>query len=270
MLNFALIRAHAIQRPFRALLSIAGVALGVLASVAIGTANIHVLRSFEQAVTTVAGPATLEIMGRDLGVDESVITAVRAVDGVVSAAPVMEEAVVVAKGEQRGQALQILGLDLLAEVGTRGFQLSQTDTEVALDTLLDPDALYLGRQVAADWNLRVGSLVEVTTGGRLVRLRVVGLIHNEAARSSLWDRLAIMDIAAAQLLFQSIGRLDRIELVTAPGRPLDDIVASVRAVLPPHLVVQRPAQRTKQVENMVRAFQLNLTVLSWVGLLVGM
>jgi putative ABC transport system permease protein len=270
MLNIALIRAHALQRPFRALLSIAGVALGVLASVAIGTANVQVLRSFEQAVTTVAGPATLEIVGHDLGVDESVITAVRAVGGVMSAAPVIEEAVVVAQGEQRGQALQILGLDLLAEVGTRGFQIPQADADVALETLLAPDALYLGRQVAADWNLGIGSLVEVTAGGRLARLRVVGFIHNEAAGSSLWDRLAIMDIAAAQLLFQSIGRLDRIELVTMPDRPLDDIVTTVRRVLPPHLVVQRPAQRTKQLENMVRAFQLNLTVLSWVGLLVGM
>ena len=270
MLNMALIRAHALQRPFRALLSIAGVALGVLASVGIGTANIQVLRSFEQAVTTVAGPATLEIAGRDLGVDESVITAVRAVEGVVSAAPVIEESVVVAQGKPRGQALQILGLDLLAEVGTRGFQIPQADAGVELEVLLAPDALYLGRQVAADWNLGVGSVVEVMAGGRLVRLRVAGLIHNQAARSSLWDRLAIMDIAAAQLLFQSIGRLDRIELVTTPDRPLDDIVASVRAVLPPHLVVQRPAQRTKQVENMVWAFQLNLSVMSWVGLLVGM
>jgi putative ABC transport system permease protein len=270
MLNIALIRAHALQRPFRALLSIAGVALGVLASVGIGTANIQVLRSFEQAVTTVAGPATLEIAGHDLGVDESEITAVRAVEGVVSAAPVIEESVVVAQGKQHGQALQILGLDLLAEVGTRGFQIPRADTGVALEALLAPDALYLGRQVAADWNLGVGSIVEVTAGERLVRLRVVGLIHNQAARSSLWDRLAIMDIAAAQLLFQSIGRLDRIELVTTPDRPLDDIVASVRAILPPHLVVQRPAQRTKQVENMVWAFQLNLSVMSWVGLLVGM
>ena len=269
MLNMALIRAHALQRPFRALLSIAGVALGVLASVGIGTANIQVLRSFEQGVTTIAGPATLEISGHDLGVDESAITAVRAVEGVVSAAPIIEESVVVAQGEPRGQVLQILGLDLLAEVGTRGFEIPRANTEVTLEALLAPDALYLGRQVAADWNLGVGSVVEVTAGGRLAQLRVVGLIHNEAARSSLWDRLAIMDIAAAQLLFQSIGRLDRIELVTTPDRPLDDIVASVRAVLPPHLVVQRPAQRTKQVENMVWAFQLNLSVMSWVGLLVG-
>ena len=264
-----LIRAHAVQRPFRTLLSIAGVALGVLASVAIGTANIQVLRSFEQAVTTVAGPATLEIAGHDLGVDESAITAVRMVEGVVSAAPVIEESVVIAQGEARGQVLQILGLDLLSEVGARGFQIAQADDAGALDMLLAPDALYLGRQVAADWNLGVGSVVEVMVGGRVVRLRVAGLIHNEEARSSLWDRLAVMDIAAAQLLFQSIGRLDRIDLVTTPDRPLDDIVASLRAVLPPHLIVQRPAQRTKQVENMVWAFQLNLSVMSWVGLLVG-
>jgi putative ABC transport system permease protein len=270
LLPIALIRAHALQRPFRALLTIAGVALGVLASVAIGTANMQVLRSFEEAVTTVAGPAALEIAGHELGVDEAVITSVRAVEGVVSAAPVLEEAVVVAQGKSPGQTLEILGLDLLAEARTRGFQILEAETEAALEVLLAPDALYLGRQVAADWNLGVGSIIEGTVGERLIRLRVVGLIHNEAARSSLWDRLAVMDIAAAQLLFQSIGRLDRIELVTTPDRPLDDIAASLRAVLPPHLVVQRPTQRTKQVENMVWAFQLNLAIMSWVGLLVGM
>ena len=268
-LHIALIRAHVSQKRFRVLLSIAGVALGVLASVAIGTANIHVLRSFEQAVTTVAGPASLEIAGHDLGLDESVITAIRAVEGVVSAAPVIEDSVVLTQGKQRGQALQIVGLDLLAEAGSRGFQI-QADAEEALEALLAPDSLYLGRQVAADWNLGVGRLVEVTVGGRLVQLRVAGLLHNDESRSSLWDRLAVMDIAAAQQLLHSVGRLDRIELVTQPGRPLDEIAASVRSVLPPHLVVQRPAQRTEQVQNMVRAFQLNLTVLSWVGLLVGM
>jgi putative ABC transport system permease protein len=245
------------------------VALGVLASVGIGTANVQVLRSFEQAVTTVAGSATVEIVGNDLGVDESVITAVRAIEGVMSAAPVIEESVMVAQGESRGQTLQVLGLDLLAEVGTRGFRLSQADTDVALEALLAPDTLYLGRQIAADLKVGVGAVIEVTAGGRPAKLRVAGLIQTEAEGSTLWDRLAVMDIAAAQLLFQSFGRLDRIELVTAPARTPEDIVTSVRAALPPHLVAQRPAQRSKQLENMVWAFQLNLSVMSWVGLLIG-
>lgn len=265
----ALIRAHVLQQPFRSLLSIVGVALGVLASVAIGTANVEVLRSFERAVTTVAGPATLEIVGNDLGVDETVIAAVRQVPGVTTAAPLLEETVIVAAGDHRGEAVQIYGLDLLAEAESRGFQVQEADREQAIEDLFAPDTIYLGQKLAVDWKLHVGKLLEVVAGGRLVRLRVAGLIHGQEGRSSLWNRVAVMDLAAAQVLFASVGRLDRIELVTQANRPLDEIASAVRPVLPPHLIVQRPAQRTKQVESMVRSFQLNLTVLSWVGLLVG-
>jgi len=53
--------AHVAQRPLRTVLTILGVALGVSASVAVRTANVDVLQSFEQAVMTVAGPTTLEV-----------------------------------------------------------------------------------------------------------------------------------------------------------------------------------------------------------------
>ena len=264
----ALILAHAIQQPFRSLLTIVGVALGVLASVAITAANVEVLRAFERAVLTVAGPATLEIVGHDLGLDETIIASIRSVPGVERTAPVLEEAVVVAAGPHRGDSLQVYGLDLLEEVGRRGFQVERGSAEEALDDLLAADSLYVGTQLAARWNLARGSTLDVIVGPRTMKLRVTGLIRGDEQRRSLWDRVAIMDLAAAQLLFESVGRLDRIELVTAPDRT-EDVAAAVRAILPPHLIVQRPAQRTAQVEKMVGAFQLNLTVLSWVGLLIG-
>ena len=72
-----LIGAHGWQRPFRTALTVAGIALGVLSSVAILTANREVLRAFERAVLTVAGPATLEVSGRDLGLDETVLEVIR-------------------------------------------------------------------------------------------------------------------------------------------------------------------------------------------------
>jgi putative ABC transport system permease protein len=264
-----LLRTHVVQRPLRVLLSLLGVSLGVMASVAITTANVDVLRSFEQTVMTVAGPATLEVLGGDLEVDETVITAVRTVPGVTAAVPVIEEGVVMAQGAHRGEAVQLFGLDLIAEVGTRGFQLHAVGGQEALEQLLATDTAYLGEKLAEDWHLTVGSQFEVMAGGRLMRLQVGGLLHSETARSSVWDRAVLMDIAAAQVLFESIGRLDRIEVVTEQDRPLEDVAAALRAALPPHLIVQRPAQRTKQVEQMVRAFQLNVRVLSWVGLLVG-
>src|SRR5215467_13291717 len=88
----ALVGAHAFQQPFRTVLTVTGVALGVLASVAITAANVEVLRGFEQAVVTVAGSATLEASARDLGLDERVLEVVRKMPGVVKASPLIEEA----------------------------------------------------------------------------------------------------------------------------------------------------------------------------------
>jgi len=266
----ALIRAHALQQPFRTFLTIAGVALGVLASVAITTANVEVLRAFERTVLTVAGPATLEIVGHDFGLDETVIAAVRNVPGVVRATPVIEEAVVVAEGPHRGESVQVYGLDLIEEADRRGFHMKRGLAEDALDDLLAQDSLYLGQQLGIEWNLAKGSMLDVMAGPRIIRLRVAGLVYGDETRASLWDRVAIMDLAAAQVLFGSVGRLSRIELVTAADRTPEEVASHVRTVLPPDLIVQRPAQRTAQVEKMVGAFQLNLAVLSWVGLLVGM
>ncbi|HXX75573.1 MAG TPA: FtsX-like permease family protein [Nitrospiraceae bacterium] len=268
-LFWILFRTHFAQRPFRVVLSLVGVSLGVMASVAITTANVDVLRSFEEAVTAVAGPATLEVLGGDLGVDETVITTVRAVPGVVTAVPVIEDSVVMVQGARRGEAAQLFGLDLIAEVGTRGFRLHTAGNQEALEQLLASNTAYLGPKLAEDWHLTVGSPFEVMAGGRLVRLQVGGLLHGETTRSSVWDRAMLMDIAAAQVLFGSIGQLDRIDVITTQDRPVEDVQAALRAVLSPHLIVQRPTQRTKQVEQMVRSFQLNVRVLSWVGLLVG-
>ena len=265
----ALLRAHAGQQPVRVALSVVGVSLGVLASVAISAANVEVLRSFEQAVTTVAGPASLEIVGQGFGVDESVITAVRRVPGVAAASPVIEETAVVASGDHRGESIQVYGLDLLAEVGQKGFQVREADRDRAIQELFASDAVYVGAALAESLKLTVGQSFDVRAGGRVIPLRVVGLLEAAQGRDSLWDRVAVMDVAAAQVAFASIGRLQHIDLVTQDGRSPEEIAEALRTVLPPHLTVQRPTQRSKQVENMVRSFQLNLTVLSWVGLLVG-
>ncbi|HEU4684207.1 MAG TPA: FtsX-like permease family protein, partial [Nitrospira sp.] len=267
-LTSTLLFSHLTQRPFRALLSVVGVALGVLAAVAIAAANVRVLRSFEEAVTTVAGPATLEIVGGDVGLDEMLITAVRRNPGVAEASPIIEGTISPYSVDHRGEAVQVYGLDLLSEIGAKRYRV-QGEGERGINPLLSSDALYLGEQQAREWRLQHGARLEVVAGGRIVSLRVVGFIHGEEGPSSFWDRVAVMDIAAAQVLFSSVGRLDRIDVVTEATASPDDVAAKLRSVLPPDVVVQRPAQRTKQVENMVKSFQLNLTVLSWVGLLIG-
>lgn len=265
-----LILAHVFQQPFRTILTVTGVALGVLASVAITAANVEVLRGFEQAVVTVAGSATLEVSAHDLGLDETLLETIRRTPGVTKASPLIEEAFIFREGPHGPESVQVYGVDLLAEADQLGFRLERGADEDALNDLLKRDSVYVGRQLSADWNLNRGSTVETRAGSRVMRLRVAGVVEGIDRPSSYWNRVVTMDVAAAQVAFDMIGRLDRIEIVTARDRTVDEVAVALRAVLPPSVVVQRPAQRSAQVEKMVGAFQLNLAVLSWVGLLVGM
>ena len=263
------IAAYLFQRPVRTGLTLLGVALGVAASVAVRTANVDVLQSFERTVQTVAGPTTLEITGGELGFDETVITTVRGVSGVQSANPVILQ-VAVRTGEGADtHAIPVLGLDLLAEYESRGFVLTDDWTENRVQDLLDPGSLFLGQKLAQKWRVSPGETVEFLIGQRRISGRVAGLLHDRSGQASSWDRLAVKDIAAAQITFGMVGRIDRIDLVTSPDRSVEEVAQAVRAVLPPHLAIERPSNRTTQVEQMVQAFRLNLTVLSWVGLLVG-
>ncbi len=265
-----LLASHVRQWPFRTLLTIIGVALGVSASVAVRAANVDVLRSFEQAVMTVAGPTALEVSGSETGLDEQIITRIRTVSGVTSASPVILQTAVRMKGDQADQAVQVVGLDLVAEFNTRGFRLSQPATESQLMNMIHPEAVFLGATLAAEWKLSVDDRVDFLIGPGRRSCRVAGILRNESDRTSSWERMAVMDIAAAQVAFGMIGKLDRVDIVTDENKTVEDVAQDLRAVLPPHMMVERPANRTRQVEQMVRAFRLNLTVLSWVGLLVGM
>ncbi|HEX2056552.1 MAG TPA: FtsX-like permease family protein, partial [Nitrospiraceae bacterium] len=222
-------------------------------------------------VAAVSGAATLEVVGQDAGLDESVITGLRGVPGIVSADPILTVEVRAAGGPLRGHHLAIVGVDLVEmlsrEQWTVGKKSSQPSGE--LGDLLVADGVFVGQALAAEWSLAEGDRLAVEMGAREIPLTVKGIIAPAGSLQSVGDRTLVMDIAAVQKTFGLVGTLTRIELVTDPSKPLEEIEGQVQQSLPPSAVAQRPETRGKQVENMVRAFQTNLTVLSGVGLLVG-
>ncbi len=264
-------RSHVMERPVRTAMTILGIALGVAVSIAIRTANVEVLRSFEEAVLTVAGRATLQVSGGELGLDERVIARLRNQPDVVSASPVVQQQTQVAEGPHRGKVLVVMGLDLLEAAEHRNFRLKTgAGTEPTLDPLLEPNAVFIGARLAADWSLSAGDTLDLLAGTSTHRVVVRGVVESGSGVRTAWEHLAVMDIAAAQSLLGSVGRLDRIDLVTDPARSVEEVADAIRPLLPPPLVVHRPSHRNEQVGRMVRAFQLNLATLSGVGLLVGL
>lgn len=268
--------AHLSTRPGRTLLTIIGVGLGVAATIAVQTANVDVLRSFEESVLSVAGPVTLEVSAGESGMDERLIADVRTIEGVESARPVVEVGVRVAEGAGRTHSFLILGVDLLEELNSMRDRIPATLDELknsgkgdGLEGLLTPNGLLMGQTLASDIGIGAGKELALQAGGREVSVSILAVMDRRAGPPSIWDRLAVMDIAAAQRTFGLSGRLDRIDVVTRPSASVEQVAEAIQRVLPPAVTVRRPIQRSRQVESMVSAFQLNLSVLSMVGLLVG-
>ncbi|MFM8551995.1 MAG: ABC transporter permease, partial [Nitrospiraceae bacterium] len=262
------------ERPVRTFLTIAGIAIGVSVAIAIPTANETVLKSFRDTVADVTGLATLQVTGGELGLDETLIPNLLAHPAVLSASPVLTQGTRVASGPHRGTPLLVMGLDLLDAQDLKGIRV-RTDSESGdearrFDAFLAPDAVFIGQRLAEDWGLRPGSPLDLLAGIHVHRLVVRGVVESSGGVASAWSQMAVMDIAAAQAQFGLVGRLDRIDLVTDPDRPVAGVAQDIQARLPPALTVSRPSRRNEQVEHMVRAFQLNLATLSAVGLLVGL
>ena len=250
--------------------------MGVAATIAVQTANVDVLRSFEESVLTVAGPVTLEVSGGEAGIDERLIAEVRDIAGVESARPVVEVGVRVAEGAKRHQSFLILGMDVLDELNSMRGRIPATldaiqrpGEEKGLERLLAHNGLLVGQAIAANLAIEAGSALTLEVGGREVSVVITAVLERQAGRPSAWDHVAVMDIAAAQWMFGRIGRLDRIDVVTYPSSQVSQTTEAIQRILPPAVSVRRPIQRSRQVESMVGAFQLNLSVLSMVGLLVG-
>ncbi len=264
---------HLSTHPGRTLLTIIGVGLGVAATIAVQTANVDVLRSFEESVLTVAGPVTLEVSAGEAGMDERLITTVREVTGVDSARPVVEVGVQVA---DRQQSFLVLGLDLLDELNTVQGRLPVTLEALqrpgegdGMEALLAPNGILVGQVLASELNVGPTAALELEVGSGKVSVVITGVMGRQAGEVSAWDRLAVMDIAAAQWTFGLNGRLDRIDVVTQSSSSVEQVAEAIAQILPPSVTVRRPIQRSRQVESMVSAFQMNLSVLSMVGLLVG-
>ena len=283
-LTFSLLRLLAWRRlkeePFRLLLTLVGVALGVAVFIAVKMANEASIRAFENSLVAISGKTQLEVSAGGLGVDENLILKLRAMREVKRAAPVIQRHVWIKKAggsgarwrrgpPSQGRAVLALGLDLLGDNDFRGYEFEKNySREEILSRIADPQGLFLARGVADALGVGRGDFVDVEAARRM-RFRVRGVLKPEGMAKSMDGRLLVMDIGVAQEVFERFGRLDRIDLILEDGSEIESIREKIQSFLPPGAIVERPARRGRDVEKMLTSFQLNLTVLSVIALLVG-
>jgi putative ABC transport system permease protein len=276
LLRRFIVRPLAADR-IRSAVTVLGVALGVAVVVAIQLTNASSVRGFATALETVAGKTSLEIAGVGPGFDELLLADLGWLRQHGEVSPVVEgDAVVRAQGGGE-ESVRILGVDVLRDRSFRDYQLiefgerrRQPRTEELLSLLVDPSSVILTEKLASRHGVEVGSTVEITAGDRAAPFVVRGLLRDEGPARALDGNFALMDIAAAQLAFDRIGRLDRVDVRIPEGASIDEAERAIASRLPEGLSVGRPDRRGRQVEKMLEAFHFNLAALSYIALLVGL
>ncbi len=257
-------------------LSTLGVALGLAVFVSIAVANTSVLASFSASLDAVTGKANLQIRGGQGGLPEEVFARLSSTRNAVLRENIKAQAPLVQRtlySPNLKTSLLILGVDLFSEVGFRDLSapssaLGGDKSKQLFQFLLDPKAIAISSTLAKKHNLKVGDPIEIYSGAKRVRFRIVTLLDAKAAGQAFGGDFALLDIAAAQESFGQIGKLSQIDLIVTEDK-IDAVSQALRVLAPPDAIIQRPAQRSGQVADLLRAFQLNLSALSCISLFVG-
>jgi len=263
MIYRALFLRPLVRRPWRFLVTVIGVAVGVAAVVSTVAASRAAIASFAEGVEEVAGAARLEVT-RPGGLPEELLDALRPLAGDALIVPVVEENVLLLELED---GVRLLGVDLLLDAQVRPV-LDDGGGFPDLETTLLGFGALISKSLAARLGASLGDQLTISADGRPRSIEVAGLF-DIAGLSAVWERVVVMDVAAVQELLGRVGRLDRIELVPRAGSDLDQLRAGAVALLPADVAVAEPSQRRRFAEQMLASLRFNLLALSAISLLVG-
>lgn len=263
-------RRYLLRHPWQMLLSIVGVALGVAVVLSIDMANDSSRRAFEMSMRSVAGEATHRIVGSPAGFPDSVYHHLRVDLGIRPSAPIVEADI--ALPDFPGRIVRLLGIDPFAEPPFRSYLQNQGDGLSLLTPFLtQPNAVYLSTDLARELTLTPGDSLRVRIGSAVRSVHLIGVIEpaDDFSRRAL-QNLILTDIASAQELLGVRDRLSRIDLIVADDDAGRQTLARIEAALPSGLEILTTGSRTNTLQQMTRAFHLNLSALSLLALIVGM
>ncbi len=248
-----------------AALNILSVALGIAVYLAIQIANHSANRSFAAGIDLVAGKSHLEVRG---DVDETLWPVLAKQPGVRAVTGLVEG--VVTLPDFPGEYLRILGVDLFTGEPFRTFEIGAAGKNPPLESWMgEPAGVAVTAEFAALRGWKAGDTFRALVNSETKTLRIAALIPSGDSPAATQPRFAVMDIGWAQELFGQMGRVSSLQLLLDDPRRLSAVAATLQPLLPPGLTAEPPRQRSAQIQNMLSAFQLNLTALSMVSLLVG-
>jgi putative ABC transport system permease protein len=255
-------RVHKVQ----VIVAIIAIAVGVAMGFSIHLINASAFNEFSAASKSLSGQSDLQVRGKKALFDEALYPMLANYEGVAVANPLLELDVAVPGKRQGGNdhKLKIIGIDMFRAAQVTPDLLGLTAEGKGLDRLAS-DTIFLS-PAAMEWlQVKQDDLLQLKVGLQIITLRVAGGL----VRTRAGQRIAVMDIGAAQWRFQQLGLLTRIELKLKNGVNHAIFKENLSRKLGESYFVSEPANQETRVANMSRAYRINLNMLALVALFTG-
>jgi putative ABC transport system permease protein len=250
------------QRRMATLFSLLAIVLGVGLGVAVQAIHEAALNEFGRGVRSLAGDADLRVVGPASGFDEIILEQLLKNPAIAEASPVLE---VEAKLTGHEATLRLLGVDIFALANVAPRLLPRASENTGRFASFAEDNIFLSAAALQAFGLAPGQKIEVQSGTRRITLMIAGDLPGVIDG----QRLAVIDIAAAQQHFGQLGKLSRIDLKLRPAANLESLRTTLQASLPAGLQIEAPDAAADQSGNLTRAYRVNLSMLAAIALLTG-
>lgn len=252
------------QHPGRAILTLASVAIGVAAVVAVTFTTRSTENAFTAIFQSLAGRASLEIAA-PIGdsIPASIVESVSEVPGVEAVAPRLQRPAVMYANKERVQLIAA-AVDLKRDREVHDYEI------VAGKGLTNSDGALLNELLAENLGVVVGDEVELLTRSGRIGVKIVGLFNSRSAAVAGQGAGMLLPLSRGQQWFRAPQRLDVLQIVLSPEADEAVVRAEIARRLPDNAELRHPAGRSTMAEEtalstnqallMARAFILLVAV----------
>ncbi len=254
----------------RALVVLFGIALGAAVFTSVRLAVHASLSSFVRSMDFFAGTAQKVLVRPGGHLPEGVLPVLLGHPAVKEFSPLLTT--YVRRSGTPGDSFLMIGIDPLLDQSFRKWRIRgerDKETERWLDLIREPYTVIFTEPLARELQTVSGARIKLEHTRNAAEFRVVGILMPEGLALVEGGRVALTDIATFQEFTGLHGLLDRIDLTFKPKttkQEIDDLAHK----LPQELELRSPSAARDSGTAMIRAYQLNLSVLSFASLFVGM
>lgn len=260
-MNILLIKSsirYFVSHPLQTFLSILGIAIGISVSNGIDIVNKSTLNGFKYSMNAVTGSAVSHIVSNSSFLDSSFYFNLRK-KGFTNILPVVELPV-----QAKNFTFILYGTDPFASNNfEKRFSGINFKTNTNISSLIsEKGSVIISKKTSELLKVKNGESFFLDTFPEKTKVKVIGIIENNAKASS-YDHIIITDISSAQEISKNNNKISRIDIFDKKDE------AKIKNHLKDNHLIIKSKSKSKTTEQMVESFQINLTAVSLLALVVG-